>query len=592
MRCRSAKTITSNLTRKSLLIEANTGWRSFPLGQLQNLTNGLVSAVGYGITSIGYSTLKTSMTLAQVGLELKALRWLFSERAIWSYFSARIANDHGFAWDFTPKPPRWNDNSETYLKDIWDTYGQHRVENSTGGFSLEASFVKDQKKKLIVSVHDALDRVSDNFLVIVPHSPIEVCVTDSTGRETGIVGGIPQEEIPNSIVDEDTGMIVVFLPNDTYDYDIQGRENGTYGLNISNAEGYGEVKAFEAVDIPVTGLSTHKYDVNWDLLAEGGDGITVEMDDDGDGVSETTIKAGTHLEARNTPEGTGILVDFPTVEAAVTFDEVTSAGGTFVSTTEFVPGSGEQAIEFISSNYQFNTTASYAGGIRVQISYDDSSLIEHEEEALKLFKIAEGTATDITTELDTEQNLITGVTDSFSSFAVGVVLSEIHTPAVFRVTQEGDVRADGTYYGQSFETGSADVAEWVPVSEPVEPGDVLELDPDNPSQYRKARGRCSQLIAGVVSTEPGFVLGTNPSTLGLEHWTSDSALLALIGIVPVKVTDEGGPIQPGDLLVTSSTPGHAMRWDPDDGSPCNLVGKALEPLTEETGIILVLLTAH
>jgi len=74
--------------------------------------------------------------------------------------------------------------------------------------------------------------------------------------------------------------------------------------------------------------------------------------------------------------------------------------------------------------------------------------------------------------------------------------------------------------------------------------------------------------------------------------TQDSALLALIGIVPVKVTNENGPIQPGDLLVTSSTPGHAMRWDPDVGSPCNLVGKALEPLEEETGIILVLLTAH
>jgi len=74
--------------------------------------------------------------------------------------------------------------------------------------------------------------------------------------------------------------------------------------------------------------------------------------------------------------------------------------------------------------------------------------------------------------------------------------------------------------------------------------------------------------------------------------TGDSALLALLGIVPVKVTDEGGPIQPGDLIVSSSTPGHAMRWSGPDPCSCSLVGKALEPMVEEEGVILVLLTAH
>jgi hypothetical protein len=174
------------------------------------------------------------------------------------------------------------------------------------------------------------------------------------------------------------------------------------------------------------------------------------------------------------------------------------------------------------------------------------------------------------------------------------------TAAVFRVTSEGDVLADGPYCGQAFVTGAADVAEWVLVSEPVGPGDVLELDPENPGHYRKSCGPCSTLIAGVVSTDPGFVLGTNPSTLNLGPWTGDSglrpsasALLALIGIIPVKVTAEGGLIRPGDLLVSSSTSGHAMRWDQESHSPmCSFVGKALEPLTGESGLILVLLMAH
>jgi len=141
------------------------------------------------------------------------------------------------------------------------------------------------------------------------------------------------------------------------------------------------------------------------------------------------------------------------------------------------------------------------------------------------------------------------------------------TPAAFRVDRAtGDVCADGAFYGTAFNSGLADVAEWVPVSQSVKPGDVLELDPAQAGHYRKSRGPCSTLVAGVVSTEPGLVLGTNPSTLDFGPstvddgpWTLDSALLALIGIVPIKVTDEGGPIEPGDLLTTSSTSGYAMR---------------------------------
>ena len=163
------------------------------------------------------------------------------------------------------------------------------------------------------------------------------------------------------------------------------------------------------------------------------------------------------------------------------------------------------------------------------------------------------------------------------------------TPAVFRVGTYGNVLADGAFYGQGLDAGSADVAEWVPVSEPVEPGDVLELDPLNPGSYRKARAACSTLVAGVVSTEPGVILGSSSPTLDIGPWTLDSALLALLGIAPVKVTAEGGPIQPGDLLVVSSTAGFAMRWDPADGEACGLVGKALEPLESGTGMIRVLL---
>jgi hypothetical protein len=163
-------------------------------------------------------------------------------------------------------------------------------------------------------------------------------------------------------------------------------------------------------------------------------------------------------------------------------------------------------------------------------------------------------------------------------------------PAVFRVETSGTVQVDGAYCGARFLSGSADIAEWVQVTGSVEAGDVLELDPSLGQAYRKAQTPCSDLVAGVVSTEPGFVLGSpTPYVLPTPN---AQALLALTGIVPVKVTNEGGSIQPGDVLVSSSTPGHAMRWAGDGPCSCALVGKALGPMTDDQGVISVLLTAH
>jgi hypothetical protein len=61
-----------------------------------------------------------------------------------------------------------------------------------------------------------------------------------------------------------------------------------------------------------------------------------------------------------------------------------------------------------------------------------------------------------------------------------------------------------------------------------------------------------------------------------------------MGIVEVKVSAENGPIHPGDLLVTSATPGYAMRGD--NPAPGTILGKALESLDNGVGTILVLLT--
>lgn len=131
----------------------------------------------------------------------------------------------------------------------------------------------------------------------------------------------------------------------------------------------------------------------------------------------------------------------------------------------------------------------------------------------------------------------------------------------FRVAGNGDVQADGTYT-----TPAADLAERVPGSEPMEPGDVVEVDPGATGVFRRSRTPYTSRIAGIVSTRPGVLLGHEEG--------SKDAPLALAGRVPVKVTLEGGAIRPGDLLTASSTPGRAMKAT--EAWRGGIVGTALE----------------
>lgn len=157
----------------------------------------------------------------------------------------------------------------------------------------------------------------------------------------------------------------------------------------------------------------------------------------------------------------------------------------------------------------------------------------------------------------------------------------VDTPAVFRVERAGHVFADRSFHGAGFVSGGADIAELINVSESVGPGDVVELDPNHPGMYRKTSGSHSRLVAGVISSAPGIVLGS-------QELADDRPLLALMGVVPVKATAENGPIRPGDLLVSSSLPSYVMRCADPGKCEGAIIGKALEPLEEETGVIKML----
>jgi len=115
-----------------------------------------------------------------------------------------------------------------------------------------------------------------------------------------------------------------------------------------------------------------------------------------------------------------------------------------------------------------------------------------------------------------------------------------------------------------------------------EPGDVLVISNSANRMVELSNSAFSKAVIGVYSTDPA-VLGGAPDT--------DNPLtgipVAIVGIVPCKVSAENGAIQRGDLLVTATIPGHAMRAgeNPPQGT---VLGKALQPLDSDTGIILIL----
>jgi hypothetical protein len=156
--------------------------------------------------------------------------------------------------------------------------------------------------------------------------------------------------------------------------------------------------------------------------------------------------------------------------------------------------------------------------------------------------------------------------------------------AVFVVKNNGEVRADGAVYAASFNTGSADVAERINTSEWVEAGDVVEIDPDHTGFFRKSADPYSRRVAGIISTSPGVILG-NETDSETDDWDDSRPVLAIAGRVPVKVTTENGPIQVGDLLVASSSPGVAMKGAASQAVGA-VVGKAMEALAEGESTIM------
>jgi hypothetical protein len=147
-----------------------------------------------------------------------------------------------------------------------------------------------------------------------------------------------------------------------------------------------------------------------------------------------------------------------------------------------------------------------------------------------------------------------------------------------QITVKGDIVLAG-----------ADTAERFSVRDPenVHPGSVLVIDESG--DLRISAMPYDTRVAGVVSgagqTHPGIILN------GLDCSLS-SHPVALSGKVYCQVNTENGPVGVGDLLTTSSAPGFAMKADDPSKAFGAVVGKTLQRLEGDQGLIPILVSLH
>jgi hypothetical protein len=147
------------------------------------------------------------------------------------------------------------------------------------------------------------------------------------------------------------------------------------------------------------------------------------------------------------------------------------------------------------------------------------------------------------------------------------------------------------YFNGGTQNSGADIAEAFEVEggvEYYEPGDVLVISTKSDRKVVKSSEPYSALVVGVFATKPGVLLTEEQIDTDL----SSHIPLGVIGVIPTKVCNENGNIKRGDILVSSSKVGYAMKADFKKVSIGQILGKALEDFNDVEGKIKVLISVR
>jgi hypothetical protein len=160
--------------------------------------------------------------------------------------------------------------------------------------------------------------------------------------------------------------------------------------------------------------------------------------------------------------------------------------------------------------------------------------------------------------------------------------------AAFTIQPTGDAFAGGNLSVCTLTIrGGCDLAEPFPMQDEIERGSVVVIDSEHPGQLKLSARAYDTRVAGIVSGGNGI----NPGiALHQEGALESGQNVALTGRVYAQADAAFGAINPGDLLTTSDTPGHAMKVTDHAKAQGAILGKAMSSLKEGKGMVLVLVT--
>jgi hypothetical protein len=144
---------------------------------------------------------------------------------------------------------------------------------------------------------------------------------------------------------------------------------------------------------------------------------------------------------------------------------------------------------------------------------------------------------------------------------------------------KGDIFLSGADCAEEFDTAGA---------ENVEAGTVMIIHEDGtlcPS-YQAYDKKVAGVVSGAGNYKTGIVLDKQHRSISSKKRSS----IALLGKVFCKADAKYGAIEVGDLLTTSSTPGHAMKATDPLKAFGTVIGKALKSLSEGKGLVPILIT--
>ncbi len=158
-----------------------------------------------------------------------------------------------------------------------------------------------------------------------------------------------------------------------------------------------------------------------------------------------------------------------------------------------------------------------------------------------------------------------------------------------KIELDGDYNGDGRVITDEVEIrGGSDLAEHFDITDDpqkIDAGCLVSIDPKVAGKLTITKNAYDTRIAGVISGAQGISSGMIMYEKG--SIADGEYPITLTGRVYVKASDLNGRILPGDLLTSSSIPGHVMRATKRKKMRGAIIGKAMTSINKE-GFVLVL----